>query len=229
MREGSGAIRLGSGVSMIVSPLLWFASSVLGPGHEASRHLADMLPPIAADPNRFLVSVLLGLVSLAVLLPASLGLAHLLRQRMPVLALSGAAFVLIGVLSLAAVQGVQLVQQQMVDVTADKEQMIALLHRLESGIGLKVIFAGSFGLFLGWIILSAGLFLTRLVPRAIPVLILASLGLNLFGLERVSRLLFLLGLGWLGLAIMVRQEIWEPARASDGTGDPGHEKPAPGC
>jgi len=43
--------RVGSGLSMMVAPLLWFVSSALGPGHEASRNLADMLPPIAADPN----------------------------------------------------------------------------------------------------------------------------------------------------------------------------------
>lgn len=36
--------RVGSGVSMILAPLLWFASSALGPGHEASQNLAGVLP-----------------------------------------------------------------------------------------------------------------------------------------------------------------------------------------
>jgi hypothetical protein len=104
----------------------------------------------------------------------------------------------------------------MVHAVADRGQMIALLHRLEGGIGLKVLFVGSFGLFLGWVIMSAGLFATR-VPRAIPISVLASLVLNFVGFERVSRLLFLFGLGWLGALVVVRQDDgWEPAEAGGG-------------
>jgi hypothetical protein len=66
---------------MMVAPLLWFVSSALGPGHEASRNLADMLPPIAADPNRFLGSVLFGLLSLVLFVPAVLGVAQVLHSE----------------------------------------------------------------------------------------------------------------------------------------------------
>ncbi len=171
--------RAGSGLSMILAPLLWLASSALGPGHEASRSLADMLPPIAADPDRFLASVVFGLLSLVLLIPAVLGVAQLLHRRRPLLALTGAGLVLVGILSSAVLHGVQLVQHQMIHPAADREQMVELLARLEAGIGPKVMLVGLFvGLFLGWVILSAGLFTTRVVPRAIPVAIFASLMLN---------------------------------------------------
>ena len=194
--------RVGSGLAMILAPMLWFASSALGPGHEASRHLADMLSQIAANPNRFLASVLSGLLSLILFVPAVLGVESLVRRRRPLLALTGAALVVIGILSLAVVQGVQLVQHQMISAPADRGQMVALLERLEGGIGLKVIFVGTFALFVGWVLMSAALLATRVVPRLIPLSILVSLVLNLVGFERFSRVFFLVGLGWLGLLVV---------------------------
>lgn len=209
--------RVATGVSMILAPLLWFASSALGPGHEASQSLAGVLPHIATDPDRFLASVLFGLLSLVLLVPAVLGVAQVLHGRRPFLALVGAALVLVGVLSLAVLHGVQLVQHQMAQATADREQMAALLQTLEGGIGAKVIFVGLFlGLFLGWVILSAGLLLTRSVPRTIPLSVLASLVLNFTGLERISRLLFLIGLAWLGALVLVTQEGGWVHAADDG-------------
>jgi len=49
---GTAVRRVGFGLSMIFAPLLWLASSALGPPHRVSRHLADPLPHIAADPDR---------------------------------------------------------------------------------------------------------------------------------------------------------------------------------
>ena len=124
----------------------------------------------------------------------------MLREQRPLLALSGAALAVVGILSSAVIHGVQFVQQQMIDVAADRGQMVALLQRTEAGIGLKVIFVGIIlGLLLGWLILSAALFVTRVVPRAIPVLIVVSFMVNIVKPELgiVSRLFFLIGLGWL--------------------------------
>ncbi len=197
-RDGTALLRIGSGLSMILAPLLLLASSALGPPHRVSRHLADPLPHIAADPDRFLASVLVGLLWLALLVPAVLGIARLLHGPRPLLALSGTALVVAGILSSAVVQGVQLVQHQAVHATADREQMVELLQRLEGGIGLRVIFVTLIlGLLLGWVILSAGLLGTRVVPRAIPAAVLVSVALNFAGLELLSRLFFLIGLGWL--------------------------------
>jgi hypothetical protein len=201
--------RVGSGVSMIVAPLLLLTSSALGPPHRASQQLADELPHIAANPNRFLTFVLVSLVAQALLVPAVMGIAHLLRGRRAILALIGMALTMVGILSYAVVHGVQLVQQQMVHA-ADQEQMIALLQRLEAGIGLKAIFlVFILGLFLGWVILSIGMFTTPLVPRAVPISVLASLVLNFAGLELLSRFFFLVGLAWLGVAVVTMpDEVW---------------------
>ena len=204
-QAGTAVRRIGFGLSMILAPLLWLVSAALGPPHRVSKHLADVLPYVAADPDRYLAFTLIGVLSFALFVPAVLGVAHVLRKQRPLLALSGAALAVVGILSSAVIHGVQFVQQQMIDVAADRGQMVALLQRTEAGIGLKVIFAGLIlGLLLGWLILSAALFVTHVVPRAIPVLIVVSFLVNIvkpeFGI--VSRLLFLIGLGWLGSLVL---------------------------
>lgn len=202
--------RFGSGVSMILAPLVWLASSALGPSHQESRTLAGSLPRIAADPDRFLAFILLGLLSHALLIPAVLGIAHLIKGRRPTLAFVGAALVIVGILCLAVVEGVQFVQHQMINPAADREQMVALLQRLEAGIGVKVVFlVMTLGLLLGWVTLSVGLLGTRLVPKAVPASVLASLVLNFAGLEILSRVVLLIGLAWLGVVVLkMRDEAW---------------------
>jgi hypothetical protein len=219
MRGGVTALcRYGSGVSMILAPLVWLASSALGPSHQESRTLAGSLPRIAADPDSFLAFILLGLLSHALLIPAVLGVAHLVKGRRPTLGFTGAALVIVGILCLAVVEGVQLVQHQMIHPAADREQMVALLQRLEAGIGVKVVFLVMLlGLFLGWVTLSVGLFRTRLVPRAVPASVLASLMLNLVGLEILSRVVFLIGLAWLGVVVLkMRDEAWLASERDEG-------------
>ncbi len=158
--------RFGSGVSMILAPLVWLASSALGPSHQESRTLAGPLPRIAADPDSFLAFILLGLLSHALLIPAVLGVAHLIKRRRPTLAFIGAALMIVGILCLAVVEGVQLVQHQMIHPAADREQMVALLQRLEAGIGVKVVYlVMNLGLLLGWVTLSVGLLRTHTQGR----------------------------------------------------------------
>jgi len=203
---------------MILAPLFWLASSALGPRHDESRHLTDSLPRVAADPDRFLAFILLGLLSHALLVPAVLGVAHLVKRRRPTLAFIGAGLMIMGVLCLAVVEGVQFVQLEMIHPTADRAQMVALLQRLEAGTGIKVVFGVMLlGLFVGWVLLSLGLLGTRLVPRAVPASVLASLALNLVGFERISRLVLLIGMGWLGLVVLkMRDDVWWDCERNEG-------------
>jgi len=71
-------------------------------------------------------------------------------------------------------------------------------------------------LFLGWVTLSVGLLGTRL-PRAVPASVLASLMLNLAGLEILSRVVFLIGLAWLGVIVLkMRDEAWLASERDEG-------------
>ena len=65
--------------------------------------------------------------------------------------------------------------------------------------------------------LSVGLFRTRLVPRAVPASVLSFLMLNLAGLEILSRVVFLIGLGWLGVVVVkMRDEAWLASERDEG-------------
>jgi len=202
--------RAAAGISMIVAPLLMLVASALGPSHEESRTLAGPLPTIAVSPNRFLISVILGLLALGVLVPAVLGVAHVVGTRQPRLAMIGAGFLVAGILCSAVVKGIELVQHQMVDEGADRTQMVSLLERLEAGTGLRIVLVVFLsGLMLGWVVLSLGLFRSPSVPRALPGLIIASLVVNVAGEELISRVLFLAGLGWLGILVVTqREDVW---------------------
>lgn len=208
--------RVGSGLAMIGAPLLLLVASALGPPHTASEHLSDQLPHVAADPDRFLAFTLVGLLAVTLHVPAVLGMAHLLRHAKPLLALTGAALVVVGSISLAVIQGVQLVEHQMIHRSADRDQMVALLQRVEGGLGLKLVLGGLLiGFFLGWVMLSCAIFASRVVPRAIPIFILVSLPINAVGQELLSRIIFLIGLGWLGILVVVASDgDWRKATAS---------------
>ncbi len=57
--------------------------------------------------------------------------------------------------------------------------------------------------------MSVGLLGTRLIPRAVPASVLASLMLNFAGLEILARVVFLIGLAWLGVVVLkMRDEAW---------------------
>jgi hypothetical protein len=124
---------------------------------------------------------------------------------------------IVGILCLAVIEGVQLVQHQMIHPAADGEQMVELLQRLEAGIGVKVVYLVMLlGLLLGWVTLSVGLLGTRLVPRAIPASVLASLLLNLASLEILSRVVLLIGLAWLGVVVVkMGDEAWLASERDD--------------
>jgi len=167
--------------------------------HEANRHLADPVPHIAAGPDRFLACVLVSLLSLALMWSQP-------RSALPIsCAREDRSWPSPGRPS--AWSGSSPRPSSTASTSCNirrstpqpTEQMVELLERLEDEVGLRITFVGFIvGLLLGWVILSARLVMAGDVPRAIPILVLASMGPSLVGLEMLSRILFLIGLGWSG-------------------------------
>ncbi len=219
MREnGTALYRIGSGASMILAPLLWLTSTALGPRHDDSQHLADALPHIAADPDRFLAFILLGLLSHVLFIPALFGVAHLVKGPRRVLAHLGAALVTLGVFCLVVIEGIQLVQHQMIDPAVNREEMASLLKRLEAGTGMKVVFGIMLlGLLAGWVTMFVGVLGTGLVPRLVPASFIVHLVLSLAGQDVLSRVVLVLGFSWLGVVVLrMTDEGWaglEPSAA----------------
>ncbi len=169
---------------MIASATLSLATAVILPANRSD--LGDQVANVAAHPDRFIVANLIALVSLVLLVPALLGLVHVLRDRAPRLALIGGALALAGVMPVAVQIALGLVEWQMVKGGAERGPMVALLHRIEFSLGFVPILLAAALPALGLCVLGAGLWRTRLAPRWVAGLLgLGSVALDL-GFELTS-------------------------------------------
>jgi len=148
---------------MIASAALSLATALILPANRSD--LGEQVASVAAHPDRFIVANLIALVSLVLLVPALLGLVHMLRERAPRLALVGGGLALAGAMPVAVQIALGLVEWQMVKGGAERGPMVALLHRIEFSPGFVPILLASALPALGICVLGAGLWRTRLAPR----------------------------------------------------------------
>lgn len=145
-----------AGLSMIVAPLLFLASAILSPRLTSDE--AGQLAVVSGHLDRWFASNLLGLLSLIVLVPAILGLVHMLREREVGLGHLGGALALIGAMLSAGGTAIAFVVWQMGAVSADPRAMTALYERLTGTAGVAVPFLlGGFVLAAGLLVLCVGL------------------------------------------------------------------------
>ncbi len=154
--------RLVCGACMVVAPLLLLGSSIVGPTTSSTKE-ASILRAIGGHPDRFYLSPLLAIAGIVLLLPAVLGLMHMLRERRVAFGHVGGALALVGVMMFMLFGGVSLVQWQMVRGGADRAQMVSLLHRFDHTAGTQVVFVLSLAFLVGIIVLAVGLYLARAV------------------------------------------------------------------
>src|SRR4051812_9654036 len=116
-----------AGVCMILAPACLLAASIIGPSSD--NNAGAILPATAGHPDRFYISTVLVIVGLVLLLPAVLGLMHMLRERMTAYGHVGGGLAMLGNLMLMLFGGVMLMQWQMVRGGADRAEMVSLYHR----------------------------------------------------------------------------------------------------
>jgi hypothetical protein len=179
---------------------------------------------IGAHPTRFLISSLLDLLWLLLLIPAVLGLLHLLRTRGTLLGHIGGGFALAGAVGAAAYRGVNLAQLQVAQSALDQEQVLTAFGQASLG-SVVVMLMSAIGLIVGYALLAVGLWRTRAAPRGASALIVAFLVVDIVGLAAggnkgvllVAHTLLLVGLGWIGVRILAMSDAqW---RAEGGTQD----------
>lgn len=217
-----------AGASLVLAPLLLLASSAVAPALKSDE--GAQLTVIARHPDRFYLFSVLGLVSAIVLVPALLGLMHLLRERAPGWGYTGGGLMMLGnLLSIGDWMG-NFVQWQMAAPTADHAQMTALLTRLNDtpGSALPLQLSG-FAFLLGTTVLAIGLYRARTVPTWIAPALVAGIVANLAGflassvpLLIASSAVLLVALGWIGATVLTEDDDrWEhtpelaPRQATD--------------
>ena len=168
-----------AGICLITQPFLNLISVSISP--QQSTDTSEQLVMIGAYPTRFLISSLLDLLWLVLLIPAVLGLLHLLRARGALLGHIGCGFVLAGAVEAAAYRGVNLAQLQVAQSALDQGQVLAAFGQASLG-SVVVMLISAIGLIVGYALLAVGLWRTRAAPRGASALIVAFLVVDIFGL-----------------------------------------------
>ena len=207
--------KLVAGVCMVVGPLLLLISVVVHPetGTEASSTIAAA----AENPDAWYIAHLLALVSLALAVPAVLGLMHMLREREVALGHVGGGLALLGILAFVGIVAMDGFAGWQAGV-GDRSEMVALFDRLYDTAGVAIPFyVVSFAFTLGLLCLAYGLYRARFVQPWMAL----SMGLGVIALaigfatagELVAiagAVLLLAGLGSIGRMVLGESdEAWE--------------------
>src|SRR5256885_6457696 len=83
-----------AGACMILAPACYLASAIVGPSSD--NNSAAIIRATAAHQDRFYIATVLFIVGTVLLLPALLGLMHLMRERQVALGHVGGALALLG-------------------------------------------------------------------------------------------------------------------------------------
>jgi hypothetical protein len=150
-----------AGLCMILAPTLFLVSAILAPSSDNGA--GAILGAIADHPDRFYISTLFGIAGSVLLVPALLGLMHMLREKQVALGHAGGALALLGSLMFMLFWGASLMEWQMVRGGADLGQMTALLDRFMHTTGSEVFFFFSLAFTVGMIVLAFGLYSARVV------------------------------------------------------------------
>ena len=195
-------------IGMIGAPLAFFLGTVVHPGLRSDE--GAQLALIADNADRWYLTHVLGLIAVALFIPAILGVVGLVRKREPLWADVGGALSLVGLLGWTGIVVIfGFVLSQMADV-GDRGEMAALFERLneepEAVMPLRLL---SFAFALGMVVLAVGLARSRVV-RPWPALLFApAFPLFAFGgltsrtwVLTVATALMVAGLGSIGVSLL---------------------------
>jgi hypothetical protein len=200
---------------MVVAPLVLLAAAVIHPASDMNE--AAQVATIADNLDAWYVAHLLALVSIVLMVPALLGLMHMLRERQVALGHVGGGLAMLGLLAFTGIVGMELVMWQMAGA-GDTREAVALLERLNETAGIVIPFLlVSFGFALGMACLAVGLLRARAVQSWMAVFV--AIGSLAFGfgvatamnwLTIVAAAFLVVGLGAIGrMVLRETDEAWE--------------------
>jgi hypothetical protein len=204
-----------AGACMVVAPLVLLVAMVIHPA--SSMNEATQVATIQDNLDAWYVAHLLALISIAFMVPAVLGLMHMMRERQVAFGHVGGGLAMLGLLAFAGIVGMELAMWQMAAGGSTREA-VALLERLNNTAGIVIPFAFvSFGFALGLACLAAGLLRARAVQSWMAISTAA--GAILFGfaigtamnwLAVVAAAFLVVGLGAIGrMVLRETDEAWE--------------------
>jgi hypothetical protein len=211
-----------AGACMVVAPLVLLVAMVIHPASDMNE--ATQVATIQDNLDAWYVAHLLALISIALTVPAVLGLMHMLREREVAFGHVGGGLAMLGLLAFTGLVAMELVMWQMAAGGSTREA-VALLERLNNTAGIVIPFAFvSFGFALGLACLAVGLYRARAVQSWMAISTAA--GAILFGLAVgtamnwlavVAAAFLVVGLGAIGrMVLRETDEAWEHTPEYDG-------------
>jgi hypothetical protein len=202
-----------AGLCLIAAPLVGLIGAFVGTQYPGS--LREELAAISENPGGWMISNLLILISFFLLIPAVLGIVHLLSDHSVTLGHIGGALGLLGLYFHAAVIGYSLVEVPLTASEIERTRIIAFTEQTYyDHTAFTMILLPFIGFYLGSIILAIALWRARVVPLWVAVVIVAALVSEFIGPEAWSPqlmfVLLLIGFGWIGLKVLrMADREWE--------------------
>jgi MFS family permease len=204
-----------AGACMVVAPFVLLVAMVIHPASDMDE--ATQVATIADNLDAWYVAHLLAFVAIMLMVPALLGLMHMLRERQVALGNVGGGLALVGLLAFTGLVAMELVLWQMAGA-GNTAETVALLERLNETAGIVIPFVLlSFGFALGVACLAVGLYRARAVQSWMAVFV--AVGAILFGfavatamnwLAIVAAAFLFVGLGAIGrMVLRETDEAWE--------------------
>ena len=204
-----------AGACMLLAPLVMLIAAVVSP--ELETKAGAQLTTAADDLDRFYISNLLGMIALILLVPAVLGLMHMVRERRAGYGALGGGLTVLGTLASLVGCGVGFAIWQMADDGVQAADVSAL-HGLMNTAGAVIpVYALGLVMAIGAAILGAGLYLSRVVDWWMAlffaggiVCINVAFLAGTLALLIVGAALTLVGLGSMGLMVLRESDAdWE--------------------
>ena len=164
-----------AGLCLILAPLFLLISNLLQTRSPVST--LDLLDAIAENAVANEVSFGFALYGFTLMIPAAVGIVHLLRHRSVALGHIGGTLLIAGMVSFAFIADTEsILYIAGADPNLDRDALLAINDR----IGISVVYnlinlTEVFGYVFGTILLAIGLFRARVVPRLYPILLIAGI------------------------------------------------------
>ena len=153
--------RMIAGCCMVAGPLAVLGAFVVSPAiHSDAR---EQLASFAAHPDRMLIAALATLVAVALMVGATLGLMHMLRERMAALGHAGGIMALVGLVAYAALAGASLLAWQMVSDGVQATDVTAWDGFANATATVIALVVASWVGAVGFVVLAAGLWRAHVV------------------------------------------------------------------
>jgi hypothetical protein len=204
-----------AGACMVLGPLFVLAAFVISPRLETEA--AAQLSIAAEHVDRFYLVNLLAMIGVALLVPAVLGLMHMIRERRPFEGAVGGGFAVLGLLATMASFGLAFAVWRMVSDGVQAAD-VALLESINDATGIMIPvgivgFAGA----VGFVVLMYGMYRAHVVDwwmslcaAAGVVMLNVGLAAGVLALGIAGGALALVGLGTIGLMVLRESDTeWE--------------------